>query len=234
MSKWHPTDRCTSRSVGGTPGAGCIACGTRKPRGRGRRRQPIRRPGARPTAAALRIRTQGDRGGPRRRRRPPGTRRSGPSSRGRGRATSGSRLGAAARARAEAGDAWLTTLADDSGARCGPPPRCSSACIGTPAGADRAGRALEGSGCRRAATRRRSPRAVGVTRRRRRLRSGRRRPAVALEPDRHLRYAARQLLRRVNRNLWRDAALAITTLPAAVDAQVALAQTATVPPTCRR
>ena len=32
-------------------------------------------------------------------------------------------------------------------------------------------------------------------------------------PDRHLRYAARHLLRRVNRNLWREAALAITTLP---------------------
>ena len=48
-------------------------------------------------------------------------------------------------------------------------------------------------------------------------------------PDRHLRYAARHLLRRVNRNLWREAALAITTFPAAIDAQVALAQTARVP-----
>lgn len=47
-------------------------------------------------------------------------------------------------------------------------------------------------------------------------------------PDRHLRYAARQLLRRVNRNQWREAALALTTMPAGVDAQVLLAQTATV------
>lgn len=47
-------------------------------------------------------------------------------------------------------------------------------------------------------------------------------------PDRHLRYAARQLLRRVDRNLWREAALAVTTWPAAVEAQVLLAQTATV------
>ena len=53
-------------------------------------------------------------------------------------------------------------------------------------------------------------------------------------PDRHLRYAARHLLRRVNRNLWREAALAITTLPAAIDAQVALAQTARVSDRHRR
>ncbi len=46
--------------------------------------------------------------------------------------------------------------------------------------------------------------------------------------DRHLRYAARQLLRRVNRNTWRDAAMALTQLPAAIEAQVALAQTVAV------
>ncbi len=46
--------------------------------------------------------------------------------------------------------------------------------------------------------------------------------------DRHLRYAARQLLRRVDRNRWREAAMALTSLPAASEAQVALAQTAAV------
>ena len=46
--------------------------------------------------------------------------------------------------------------------------------------------------------------------------------------DRQLRYAARQLLRRVNRNRWREAALALDTFPAAGEAQVLLAQTATV------
>ncbi len=46
--------------------------------------------------------------------------------------------------------------------------------------------------------------------------------------DRHLRYAARQLLRRVDRNRWRPAAMALDTFPAASEAQVVLAQTATV------
>ena len=46
-------------------------------------------------------------------------------------------------------------------------------------------------------------------------------------PDRHVRYAARQLLRRVDRNGWRDAAMALP-MPAAIDAQVVLAQTAGV------
>lgn len=46
--------------------------------------------------------------------------------------------------------------------------------------------------------------------------------------DRHLRYAARELLRHVNRNLWREGAMAIVTMPAAIDAQVVLAQTAVV------
>ncbi len=44
--------------------------------------------------------------------------------------------------------------------------------------------------------------------------------------ERHVRYAARHVLRVVNRNLWRDAAMALTMQPAATEAQVVLAQTA--------
>ncbi|MBA2355534.1 MAG: c-type cytochrome [Acidobacteria bacterium] len=47
--------------------------------------------------------------------------------------------------------------------------------------------------------------------------------------DRYVRYAGRQLLRRVNRNHWRDAAMALTTPPAASEAQLVLAQTIRVP-----
>ena len=46
-------------------------------------------------------------------------------------------------------------------------------------------------------------------------------------PDRWLRYSARQVLRRTNRNLWRDDALRIGTYPGAIEALLALAQTAT-------
>lgn len=45
------------------------------------------------------------------------------------------------------------------------------------------------------------------------------------DTDRFVRYAARELLVRTDRNAWREAALALNTFPAAAQAQVALAQT---------
>jgi putative heme-binding domain-containing protein len=45
--------------------------------------------------------------------------------------------------------------------------------------------------------------------------------------DRFVRYAAREALERTNRNRWRDAALAVSTFPAAIDAQLALVNTVT-------
>ncbi|HEY2934011.1 MAG TPA: hypothetical protein VGK99_19905 [Acidobacteriota bacterium] len=44
--------------------------------------------------------------------------------------------------------------------------------------------------------------------------------------DRWVRYSARQLLRRTNRNLWRDEAFRLSSYPAATEALLALAQTA--------
>jgi putative heme-binding domain-containing protein len=44
-------------------------------------------------------------------------------------------------------------------------------------------------------------------------------------PDRYLRYAARQVLRRVNRNMWRDEALKLDKYPAVTEGLLALVQT---------
>lgn len=57
-------------------------------------------------------------------------------------------------------------------------------------------------------------------------------PAADLLPllgdaDRFVRYAAREALERTNRNRWREAAMAVSTFPAAVDAQLALVNTQT-------
>jgi putative membrane-bound dehydrogenase-like protein len=46
-------------------------------------------------------------------------------------------------------------------------------------------------------------------------------------PDRFLRYAARQVLRRTNRNLWRDEAFKLDKYPAVTEALLALVQTVT-------
>ncbi len=57
-------------------------------------------------------------------------------------------------------------------------------------------------------------------------------PAADLLPllqddDRFVRYAAREALERTNRNRWREAAMAVSAFPAAIDAQLALVNTVT-------